>query len=175
MKFYVLILAIFIYISVSAQGFMQPKKETVEALQKTAFLTGSWKGSGWKQMGPQKHSFNQTETVAYKANNTVIQIEGSGTDEKNSNVIIHQAFAIISFDIQNLKYRMIAFRGDGEQVNAEVSLPDDHTFQWSFSNPMAGQIRYIISVKDNKWFETGEMNRDGKTWNKFFEMTLEKQ
>ncbi len=176
MKQLLFVLTMFIGTVTTAQNPFQPKKETTDALQKIAFLTGSWKGSGYMQMGPQKHSFNQTEIIALKVNNTVIQIEGEGKDKQNPEITIHQAFAIISYDIQNAKYLMKAFRGDGGQIDAEATLIDDHTFQWSFSNPMAGQIKYIITVLNNKWTEIGEMSRDsGKSWNNYFEMTLDKQ
>ena len=170
------ILAMFVAIVATAQNPFQPKKETVDALQKISFLTGSWKGSGWMQMGPEKHSFNQTENIISKVNGTVIQIDGLGRDDKNADLIIHQAFAIISYDIEKGKYLMKAFKGDGGQIDADAKLIDDHTFQWGFSSVMTGQIKYTISVLNNKWVETGEISRDsGKTWMKYFEMTLTKQ
>ena len=71
---------------------------------------------------------------------------------------------------------MKAYRGDGGQIDADVTLINDHTFQWGYSNTMAAQIKFTISVIDNTWFEIGEMSRDGgKTWMKYFEMTLKKQ
>jgi len=71
---------------------------------------------------------------------------------------------------------MKAFKGDGGQIDADAKLIDDHTFQWGFSTVMTGQIKYTISVLNNKWIETGEISRDGgKTWMKYFEMTLTKQ
>jgi hypothetical protein len=160
----------------NAQSPFQPKKETRDALQKISFLTGNWKGMGWIQMGPEKHSFNQTETIISKVNGTVIQIDGLGRDEKNTEMIIHQAFAIISYDSQNAKYLMKAYRGDGGQIDADAKLIDDHTFQWGFSSQMTGQIKYTISVVNDKWTEIGEMSRDGgTTWLKYFEMTLNRQ
>lgn len=176
MKKLIFILAMFVTIVATAQNPFQPKKETVDALQKISFLTGSWQGTGWIQMGKEKHSFNQTENIISKVNGTIIQIDGLGTDEKNSDLIIHQAFAIISYDIANGKYLMKAFKGDGGQIDADAKLIDDHTFQWGFSTVMTGQIKYTISVLNNKWIETGEISRDGgKTWMKYFEMTLTKQ
>lgn len=160
----------------AAQNPFQPKKETLEAMQKISFLIGSWKGSGWIQMGPEKHSFNQTENIVSKVNGTVIQIDGLGKDEKNPDLVIHQAFAIISYDSQKAEYLMKAYRGDGGQIDADVTLVDDHTFQWGFSSAIIGQIKYTISVTNNKWAEIGEMSRDGgKTWMKYFEMTLNRQ
>lgn len=95
----------------TAQNPFQPKKETtIDALQKISFLTGSWKGTGWMQMGPEKHTFKQTENVISKVNGTIIQIDGLGKDEKNADLIIHQAFAIISYDILSSKYLMKAYK-----------------------------------------------------------------
>src|SRR5258708_6630578 len=169
-------LTMFISLLATAQSPFQPKKETTDAVQNISFLTGNWKGTGWIQMGPQRHSFSQTENITLKANGTVIQIDGEGKDTQNPTIIIHQAFAVISFDVPNSKYLMKAFRGDGGQIDADAKLIDDHTFQWSFSNPMAGQIKYTITVVNNKWTEIGEMSRDnGNSWNKYFEMTLDKQ
>src|SRR6516164_573193 len=115
----------------TAQSLLQPKKETSDAIKKISFLTGNWKGTGWIQLGPQKSSFNQTENISAKLNGTIIQIEGEGKDQQNPSAIIHQAFAIVSYDMQDAKYLMKAFRGDGGQVDANVKLLDDHTFQWS--------------------------------------------
>ena len=160
----------------TAQNLFQPKKEIIDAIQKISFLTGTWKGAGWIQMGPQKSTFNQTENISAKMNGTIIQIDGQGKDQQKPDVIIHQAFAIISYDNENSKYLMKAFRGDGEQVDAEAKLIDDHSFQWSFSSAMTGQIKYTITVLNNKWTEIGEMSRDGgKDWSKYFEMILDKQ
>lgn len=162
--------------TVYAQNPFQPKPETIDALKKVSFLTGNWKGSGWIQMGPEKHSFIQTEAIVSKVNGTVIQIDGLGVDDKDANRVIHQAFAIISYDISNKKYLMKAFRGDGGQIDADAKLINENTFEWGFSSQMTGQIKYTISVVDNKWTETGEMSRDGgKTWYKYFEMVLARQ
>jgi hypothetical protein len=170
------ILAMFFGMSANAQNPFQPKQATIDALKNISFLVGNWKGKGWMQMGPEKHTFTQTEYITPKANGTVIQIEGLGKDEKNTDVIIHQAFAVISYDIQNNKYLFKAYKGDGGQIDADVKLLDDHTFQWGFSSPMTGQIKYTISVVNNKWTEIGEMSRDGgKTWMKYFEMILDRQ
>lgn len=176
MKKSLFFLAMLIGATAFAQNPFQPKPETLDALKKVSFLTGNWKGSGWIQMGPEKHSFNQTETIISKVNGTVIQIDGLGKDVKNPDLTIHQAFAMISYDINNKKYLMKAFRGDGGQIDADAKLIDENTFQWGFSSVMTGDIKYTIAVGNNKWTEIGEMSRDGgKTWLKYFEMVLEKQ
>jgi len=164
-----------LWTAATAQNPFQPKQETIDAIQKISFLTGNWKGTGWIQMGPQKSTFGETENISTKLNGTIIQIEGEGRDEQKSDRVIHQAFAIISYDIGNAKYLMKAFRGDGVQIDADAKLIDDHSFQWGFSNAMTGQIKFTVTVINNKWTEVGEMSRDnGKNWFKYFEMVLEK-
>ena len=176
MKKFIFMVLLFIGSAGFAQNPFQPKPETLKAVNKLSFLIGNWKGTGWIQMGPEKHSFDQTETIDSKVNGTVIQIDGLGTDEKNPGNIIHQAYAIISYDLEKKEYLMKAYRGDGAQIDADAKLIDDHTFQWGFSNPMAGRIQFTISIVNNKWTEIGEMSRDGgKTWFKYFEMVLDKQ
>ena len=176
MKKILFFLLLIITSSAFAQNPFQPKPETIQALNNISFLLGQWTGTGWIQMGPQKSTFNQTETIISKVNGTVIQIDGLGIDGKNPDKIIHQAFAIISYDAENKKYLMKAFKGDGGQIDAEAKLLNDHTFEWGFSTPMTGSVKYTISVVNNKWTETGEMSRDeGKTWFKYFEMVLEKK
>jgi hypothetical protein len=47
MKKLLFILIMFFGKTVDAQNPYQPKKETIDALQKISFLTGNWKGTGW--------------------------------------------------------------------------------------------------------------------------------
>ena len=79
------------------QPAMKPGSLTVSSMEKLSFLTGDWTGVGWIQMGRNKHHFSQSETVTQKVNNSVIVIDGQGTDSETKK-IIHQAFAVISFD-----------------------------------------------------------------------------
>jgi len=156
------------------QPNMKPDSLTINAMDKLSFLTGDWTGEGWIQMGREKHHFSQRETVDQKVNNTVIVIDGQGIDSETKQ-IIHQAFAIISFDKAQKKYLMRAFKADGNYLDAEAKVDEKGSFIWGFTHPQAGQMRYTILLKDGKWMETGEMNRDGDNWFQFFEMILTKQ
>jgi hypothetical protein len=164
----------FITYSIGQQG-LKPDSLTLNAIQKINFLTGKWKGEGWIQMGKDKHYFVQNETVTQKVNNAVLVIDGLGTD-KETNKIIHQAFAIISYDLTNKKYLMRAFRADGNYIDAADAVVDENgSYVWGFTHPQAGKIRYTIKLIDSKWVEKGEISRDGNTWNQFLEMTLSKE
>lgn len=158
-----------------AQPGLQPSAALAAAMQKTAFLEGHWTGSGWIQMGPQRTVFNIDEQAVFKANRTVLQVEGLGRDAADTTRIVHQAFAVIWFDEADKRYRMRAFRGDGNSVDAEFEVLDDGALRWGFTHPMAGQIRYTIRLSGARWVENGEMSRDGQSWQPFMEMTLDRQ
>lgn len=157
-----------------AQSTLKPSPKVLDAMNKTYFLVGKWKGTGWIQFGPKKHSFTQTEDVSLKANNTVVQIEGRGVATEDTNIVIHQAYATVSYDLYNNKYLMRAIRGDGGHVDADFTVLADGAIEWKFKNPQAGEIKYTIRLIDNKWVEKGEISRDGQNWIHFFEMSLTK-
>ena len=161
--------------SLFAQANLEPSAQVKTAMEKVEFMEGSWVGSGWIQMGPQRHEFQQTEQVTFHANRTVLTIDGRGTDATDSTAVIHQAFAVLSYDQQAGKYLMRAIRADGNHVDADFSVEADGTIIWGFSHPMAGQIRYTIRHTDGQWVESGAMSRDGETWIPFLEMHLSKQ
>ena len=163
-----------LHATIAAQPGMTPDSITKAAMEKLTVLTGQWSGTGWIQMGRDKHFFNQSENVIQKVNQSVIVIDGLGTDSE-TNQVIHQAFAIVSYDKATQKYLMRAFRGDGNYVDADFEVVSDGIFIWGFTHPQAGRMKYTIRMTDGKWIETGEMSRDNTTWFPFFEMTLEKK
>ena len=143
------------------------------AMEKIYPLSGKWIGNGWIQMGRDKRTFTQTENVVQKANGTVILIDGLGVDEITKNPI-HEAFAVISYDLSAKKYLIRAFLANGKYVDADIRVEPDGTIIWGYKHPQAGEIRYSIKVKNDKWEEIGEMNRDGNNWIPFFQMNLQK-
>jgi hypothetical protein len=175
-KQFLLLVATVLVITLNSfsQSNMNPDSLTINAMDKLSFLTGDWTGEGWIQMGREKHHFSQSETVTQKVNNTVIVIDGQGIDSETKK-IIHQAFAVISFDKVQNKYLMRAFRADGNYIDAVAKVDENGSFVWGFTHPQAGKMRYTISINDGNWVETGEMSRDGNNWFQFFEMTLSKQ
>lgn len=158
-----------------AQADLQPSPALREAIQKISGLEGNWAGTGWIRMGPQRREFRQTESVRTHANGTVLSIDGLGRDLEDSTLIVHQAYAVISFDQVAGQYLMRAIRADGNHVDADFSVNPDGSIFWGFTHPMAGQIRYTIRHDEHQWTETGDMSRDGQTWMPFFEMKLQRQ
>jgi hypothetical protein len=166
---------VFAMVPVRAQSPQPDPAPVLEAMKAVAFLEGRWVGEGWIQMGPgPKEEFSQTEAVDRKLDGGLLLIEGIGHSRAPEPKKVHHAFAVVSFDPSNKKYRFsshIVGRPPLE-VDAEVG---PNTFRWSYE-PQAGvHIRYVITVVDATWREVGEFSRDGQSWRQFFAMTLRKQ
>ena len=137
-------------------------------VSKLAFLVGQWNGTGWMMnQDQQKHNFTQTENIQFKLDSTAILVEGEG---KSNNVIIHNAMAIISFNVDSNNYSFHSYLQNrkGGQFKGELV---GKKFIWFPSS----DSRFVIEInKKGQWVEVGEFKQNGE-WQKFFEMTLDKQ
>ena len=152
-----------------------------EEMRKLDFLVGNWRGEGWMQRGPGgREAASISESVQAKAGGRVFVIEGVGKAPankaagRNEETIVHNAFAILYYDEAAKRYRMQAFLANGQATEAETSLKDG-VFEWGFQLPQ-GKVRYKTRLNEKgQWFEEGEFSMDGgKTYRKFFEMTLDR-
>jgi hypothetical protein len=159
-----------------------PKPPTAPAAQRDAmkkldFLVGEWKGEGWMEFAPgQKRTFKGTEIVQSKLDGLLLSVEGlhRGRVGDKEEVVVHNAFGLVSYDDKAKRYRFQAFtsRGNYEEAEAKVS---DGQLVWGMKIPQFGEVRYTIKLDaKGRWFEIGEVSQDGKEWRKFFEMTLER-
>ena len=174
---YYLTATLFIF-GVSFNVFAQeqgPSPKQVEAMERLAFMVGEWKGEGWMQSGPdQRNTSRVTEKMESKAGGMVMAIEGIGKANVNGEEkIVHNAFAVISYDAQNEAYMMRSFLSNGQYVDADIVVEDEKLI-WGFEVNQGGKIRYTATLtKEDVWHEIGEFSRDqGATWFQFFEMTL---
>ncbi len=156
-----------------AQRGQTPDSLTLVAMDKINWLSGDWTGEGWIMIGTEKKLFSQEEHITHKAKGSVILIDGVGVNNDDKN-IVHEAFAVISYDLFTGKYLMRAFKSDGKYVDANVKVEEDGTFIWGFSNPQTPEVRYTIRLLENKWNEIGEYRLEGGQWKKFYEMNLTK-
>jgi hypothetical protein len=141
------------------------------------FLIGEWKGEGWMEFAPgQRRTFKGTEVVQSKLDGLLLTIEGTHRGQvggKGEEVVVHTAFALVSYDDKVKRYRFQAFTGRGGYEDTEAKVSNGQLI-WGMKVPQFGDMRYTIQrdAKD-RWFEIGEVSQDGKEWRKFFEMTLE--
>ncbi len=167
-------LLVFSVCAIYGQAGLKPDSASLNAMEKIQFLTGNWKGTGWIQMGKERHQFDQHETVAQKINGSVLVIDGLGKDSATGE-IVHQALAVISYDLATGKYVIRAFRGDGNSVDADGLVEENGSFVWGFSLPQQGEVKYTIHPVDGRWVEKGEFSQDGSNWFQFLGMDLKKE
>jgi len=146
-----------------------------EQMKKLDFLVGEWKGDGWIMLGPnQKNTLTETESVQGKLGGVIVLIEGVGK-RTGSDEVTHNALAVVAYDQHHQRFRFSAYHSRGDFADAEAKI-GDKTLEWGFDLPNMGTIRYAIKLNaEGKWFEIGERSADGKTWQKFFEMTLSRR
>lgn len=147
-----------------------------EAIKKLDFWTGTWKGSGSVQFGPQQQSSTVTETVEAKLGGAVLLVQGRGVAMvEGKEMIVHDALAVVSYDPKSKQYRFRHYTKDGREGETELKQIDGG-FQWELKqegSPVV--IRFTAKVDGKTWHEIGEFSRDGKSWQKVMEMTLTKQ
>ncbi|MEM9556565.1 MAG: hypothetical protein AAGC60_20065 [Acidobacteriota bacterium] len=145
-----------------------------EAMQKVAWLVGSWHGEGWIEYQPgERMSFRSTETVGSYLDGLVLVIEGLHHDAASGDVI-HHAIGMLSSDPQADLLRFRTHLSNGRAADSTGHLEGD-AFVWSPPTPPGVAIRYTIRRDAGDWFEIGEMSRDGgSTWRQTFEMRLQR-
>jgi hypothetical protein len=152
------------------------RDEQIAEMKKLAWMVGEWRGMGSMQMGPGHAETSQVyERIESKLDGLAILVEGigvkKGADGKETKV--HHALATISWSPECKCYRFPAHTAQGSFVNAEMRIVGDAVV-WGFkTGPM--EIRYTIRhTEKGQWNEVGDRSMDGKTWQRFFEMTLDR-
>ncbi|HYO11998.1 MAG TPA: DUF1579 family protein [Thermoanaerobaculia bacterium] len=149
-----------------------------EEMKKLDFLVGRWKGQGWVEMAPGKReTFTQTENVQSKVGGLALLVEGRGTSKlpgSDQEVTSFEAMGLLSWDEENRRYRFFSGTTLGRFGESEGRLVPGG-FEWGFRTPQGGRVRYTIKLTEKgEWHEVGEFSRDGKTWQQFHEMTLQR-
>jgi hypothetical protein len=148
-----------------------------EAMKKVDFLVGQWKGEGWMEFAPdQRRTFKGTEVVQSKLDGLLLTVEGlhRGKVGDKEDVVVHNAFGLLSYDDKGKRYRFQAFTGRGDFEDTEAKVTEKEMV-WGMKIPQFGDVRFTVKLDDKgRWFEVGEVSQDGKEWRKFFEMTLAK-
>nr|WP_294793677.1 hypothetical protein [uncultured Mucilaginibacter sp.] len=169
MKKIITLLLIFAGYAAHAQDAAAERSEKMSLVK---FLVGQWKGSGWMLVEGKKEYFDQTENISAKLDGGVIIVEGMGKVPQTGR-IIHNALAILTYDVIKKQYRWTSTTTAGyiSDVAPDVSR---EKFVWTLNN-RGGKLRYTITLDKGDWLEIGEQsNDDGKTWTQNFEMRLKK-
>jgi hypothetical protein len=148
----------------------QPETNPIsqQAIEKLAFLSGEWKGTGWIMAEDgNRYEFDQTELVQLKLDGTALLIEGRGMSDGK---VIHDALAVVTYNQKDKNYSFMAWLSNREGGEYRGELIDNFFYWYPGDN-----IRYIIYLNEKgQWYEKGEYNTGGGNWFQFFEMTLDK-
>ena len=161
-------------ILLTIKGIGQVPAEMVDAVKKLQFLEGVWKGQGWILSGDSKQFFNETETATIKTGGTLLQIDVFGTDVDNDQKIINNGLALVRYDTTKNAYEMDFYQSDGSRATATVYLLKTNIAEIILSR--AGSFtKFVIEIRNKRWFEQAFSSPDGKNWTQFFEMDLRLQ
>ena len=147
-------------------------KELIAAQQKAMAplkaFDGVWRGPATVSMPGGKVEITQTERVGGFLGDSVKVIEGRGYGADGTQHF--NAFGIISFTPQNGQYGFHSYaQGYSGDFPMEVR-PDG--FTWTAPAGPGATIRYVATVKDNTWIETGDRLVEGQPPQRVFEMAL---
>jgi hypothetical protein len=171
------VLAALVCLMLGADAAPPPTDALKAEMRKLDWMVGRWKGEGWIQMGPQRKAFVGTESVQRKVGGLTLLVEGRFAEKGAAPDAppIHDTLAVMSYDEAKRHYWFNAWVNTGRSGQFEARAESAGVLQWFLPLPQ-GQTRYTIRLDERKrWFEVGEMSPDGgKTWRKFFEMTLDR-
>ena len=138
-------------ISASAQN---PVKENL------AWMVGDWSGSGWASQGPDsKVNFTQKEHIVWGAGETVLVIQGEGTDPESGETVF-EAAGMVYYDPKEESYHMHSFTSEQQSTIADFVVTGDKKAEWFFDVP-AGRVIYRIDASSGAWNEKGYFRPEG--------------
>jgi hypothetical protein len=149
-----------------AQDMMTPPPAQLAEMKKLSFLVGEWKGGGSIQMGPEKREFEGTEMVQSKLGGVVLTIDGMHHAKGQPGTPLHNAFAVVSYDMRAKGYQFRAYTANGQALTAEARLRDGG-LEWGFEHEdsLLHQARRERPVARNRrdvarWLRVAAVLRD---------------
>lgn len=159
----------------SATTFLSAQMPADTIIQKMKFfecMVGEWQGEAEISTREGKDKITQHELVSFNLNGTILNVEGTGTNDKGE--VVFNAFATIYYDQINNQFKMHAFKSDGQMTEALIEVLGPGEFIWSFSPSSAAHIKYTTQITDTSWTENGHFSSDKENWFPFFNMALKK-
>jgi hypothetical protein len=152
--------------------------QVMEKMKNFSWMEGNWKGDAWYIGADRTKSFIiQEEKVKSRVDATIITMEGTGSQKDNEMQemkTVFEAFGVLTWDMQESKYVLRAYRG-GNFIDSELVPNEDGSYSWVIDLPY-WKTRYTLRLTgEGVWNEKGEFSRDGgENWMQTFEMNLMK-
>ncbi len=142
-----------------------------EAIDKLRFLDGTWRGPAWTLTPDgQRREVTQTERVGPFLGGAVKVVEGRGYAADGT--VAFNAFGIISFDPEKKAYAMRSY-AMGHATDFPVTVTPVG-FGWERPAGPNAVVKYVATVKDGTWFESGDYVAQGQPPRRILEMTLKR-
>ncbi len=142
------------------------------AMQKLAFLVGTWSGPETVITGSGAPlMLTQTEVVQAKLGGLVMLVEGTGSNA--AGLVLFTALATIAYDDATSTYRFRAYNS-GNYVDAELKVASQG-FTWAYgAGSMKVSNTMLVNAK-GEWTETTETTVGSSPPRKTVDMTLQRQ
>jgi hypothetical protein len=139
------------------------------ALDKFAWMDGTWRGPAITKGPGGEHRVTQTERIGPTLGGTLRVVEGKGFNPDGS--VGFNAFAVISWDAQKQAYDFHSY-AQGRSGSFMIR-PTADGYVWEIpAGPMT--IRYTATIRDGDWLEVGDRVMPGQEPVRFFEMHLKR-
>lgn len=111
----------------------------------------------------------QTERIGPALDGTILVIEGKGymPDGKAG----FHAFAVVSYEVATGSYWLTS-NAQGRSGRFRLT-PTDTGYAWEIPQG-PGVVRYVATLADGTWTETGDFAMHGQPARRFFQMTLKR-
>ncbi len=164
--------ALFLGLTVPCYAQQQPNVAAQrEAMQKLAFLVGTWSGPA-SVIGPGKPlKLEQTEHVQLKMDGLVMLVEGTGRNSGGQ--IAFRALATMAYDDMTATYRFRAYN-EGRYLDAKLSVIPNG-FVWGYTDGPLKVTNTMRLNKNGEWAETTETTVGSSPPRKSFAMNLRRQ
>lgn len=139
------------------------------------WMAGDWDGGGWVMDSKTREAnkFDQHEHIVWGAGETVLMIQGTGTDPESGDQSFSAA-GILYWDAKAEGYKMHAFTEKDGGVIADIEFRAPGDFSWGFDVP-GGSVEYDVVAKSGVWTESGFFRPQGSDQRyPFMEMKVKK-
>lgn len=157
-----------------------PGAQPDPALQKMApfqRLVGEWEGTAWIDYAPgQRMQMRSHESVQSRLDGRVVVVEGRHTGSipgVGEAVVLHHALGVLSYHAPADEYRFHTYVADRMSGGSTHRVwPTADGFEWGYTDPRMGEVRYTVNVDATQWTETGRRRGADGEWVEFFGMKL---
>lgn len=142
------------------------------AMAHMAGWQGHWAGTGWSRGPEGRGEFLIDEEIRFDLNGTVLVVRGRGKADADASELQHDALGVLYCNPAAESYQMHSHLASGRNTRATGEWLADGRFRWGFEIPGGMAVRYTVTLEGDAWTASGEITRDGETWNLFMSMNL---